>query len=100
MAGLGFEDEVTTEGQSFVPGQTVIYRPGHVDVHHWRPDVCLFGYEERGTVSSVRDDIVFVRFGSGSTAAGCRPSDLIVDGGSDRSPPWSNAPTSLPTGAR
>jgi hypothetical protein len=46
-------------------GRTVIYIPAR-------------GFPEAGTLSSWRLGMVFVRFSRGTTAAGCKPQDLMM----------------------
>ena len=68
----------------FHRGDRVTYVPGHAkaDINH--PDA------EGGTVSSVANDVVFVKFDAtvkklgwkGTTAMACTPTDLVNHGGS------------------
>lgn len=66
--------------ESFKVGQRVKYIPMHVDGDEWHPDC------ETGTVSSVGEKNVFVKFDKkvvrhgmdGTTAEACDPEDLKI----------------------
>lgn len=56
----------------FKPGDWVVYVPGHAHGDRDHPDC------ERGTVTTVVNGIVFVRYGAQPNAKGTSPEDLIT----------------------